>query len=103
MAVVDQRVFDSSFGQRRGQLRLPHAFRKPRADRPLAKLIFNKAAQPVNLLDSILERNRYQNRFVKSSAHDFHLAARHQRTNPLQIFGMLFGHPFEQRTGIVQP
>ena len=53
MAVVDQRVFHSRFGQRRGQLRLPHAFGKPCAGGPLPKMLFDKMAQAPDLLDSI--------------------------------------------------
>ena len=45
VAVVDQRVFHSRFGQRRGQLRLPHAFGKPGAGGPFPKMIFDKMAQ----------------------------------------------------------
>ena len=55
MAIVDQRVFHAGFGQRRGQLRLPHAFGEPGAGGPLPKMFFDKIAQTPDLLDLIFE------------------------------------------------
>ena len=66
-------------------------------------MIFDKMAQTPYLLDSIFVGYGDQNRLVKSSARDLHLAARNKRANALEILGMLFRQPFEQRTGIVQP
>ena len=66
-------------------------------------MIFDKIAQTANLLDSIFVWNRDQNWLVKSAAGDLHLATRHERANALDVLGMLFYQPFEQRAGIVQP
>ena len=66
-------------------------------------MFFDKIAQPPDLLDLIFVRNGDQNRLVESSANDLDLAARRERADPLDVFGMLFSEPFEQRAGIVQP
>ncbi len=66
-------------------------------------MIFDEIAQTADLFDPIFVRNGDQNRLVKSAAHDFHLAARRERGDLLNIFGMLLGQPFEQRAGIMQP
>src|SRR5271169_6291723 len=43
-----------------------------------------------------------QNRLVKSSPDNLHLAARDHDTNALDVFRMFCGKPFEQRAGIVE-
>src|ERR1700733_13671519 len=83
VTIVDQRVFHTGFGERRRQLRFPHALREPGAGGTLSKMFFDKLAQPPNLLDSILVRNRDQDWFVESSSDYLHLAARHKRANAL--------------------
>ncbi len=47
-------------------------------------------------------RNRHQNWFVESAADDFHLPARDQGTQALEILGMRLLEPFKQRTRVVQ-
>src|SRR6266853_1355558 len=84
-------------------MRLPHSFCKPCAGGPLSKMILDKMAQTANLFDSIFVGDGNQNRFVKSSANDLHLAARDERPNALDVLRMLFGQPFQERTGVMQP
>ena len=103
MAVVHQRVFDARFGQCCGQLRFPNTLRKPCPTGTLAKLLFDEVCKTPDLLDLIFKGNRNQNWFVEASAHDLDLALGRKRRNLLNVFGVMFGNPFEQRTGIMQP
>ena len=78
MHVVHQRVSNARRSQRMRQLRLPDAFGKPCAFRRPAELLAQIVAHQLNLLPLVLGRDRHQNRFVKSAAHQLDLPARSQ-------------------------
>src|SRR5271154_3664044 len=88
MIVVHQRVFNASRSERRWKLRLPNALRQPAAVRPTPKMLLDVISQSLDLLATILRRNRNQNRFIVTAADHLHLPARRQHTEQIEIFGM---------------
>src|SRR5580704_2980803 len=100
--VIHQRVMHSGRGKRRRKLRLPNALRQPTAARPMPEMLLDVISQPLNLLAPVLRRNRNQNRLVISAANHFHLPARHQQTQQLEIFRMRLLNPLQQTSRKMQ-
>src|SRR4029077_10991632 len=96
------RVCDVCSGKGGRELRLPNALGKPRAGRKTAEVFFEIGSKARDLFALIFRRNRDQNGFVKSTAHEFHLAGAYQFFQAEKILGTVFFDPGEKRTGIVK-
>ena len=102
MDIVHQGISDVGGGQRGRELRLPNAFREPRAGRTLAKMFFNVLGEQFSLLELVFRGNTHQDGLVKAATDHLDLAAGRQRPQSYEILGMICLNPGQKRTGIMQ-
>lgn len=65
-------------------------------------MFFDVIREAGNLFVAILRRDGYQDRLVKSTSHQFHLAALHQGPQFSEVLRMSSFDPLQQRTGEMQ-
>jgi len=100
--VIDKRVCDVCSGKGGRELRLPNALGEPRAGRKTAEVFFEIGGKSRDLFALIFGRDGDENRFVKSAAHEFHMAGAYQFFQTNEILGAMLFDPGEKRTGIVK-
>ena len=83
-------------------MRFPDALGKPRTRRTLSEMLLDVARKARKLFDSVLFRDGNQDGLVETSAHQLHLAGRHQQAQPVEILRMILLNPEQQRARVVQ-
>jgi hypothetical protein len=100
--VIHKRVSNVCSSKRGWKLWLPNALGKPRAGGKTAEVLFEIGGKARDLFALIFRRNGDENGFVKSAAHELHLADPDQLFQAEKILGTVFFDPVEKRTGIVK-
>jgi hypothetical protein len=100
--VIHQGVSNVCGGKRGRKLGLPNALGEPGAGRTTAEMIFEIGSEAGDLFALIFRRDRNENRFIKSTAYEFHLPALDQLFQAGKILGTVFFDPMKKGTGIVK-
>jgi hypothetical protein len=100
--VIHQRVSDVRGGKRGRKLGLPNSLGEPGAGRTTAEMFSEIGGEARDLFALIFRRDRNENRFIKSTAYEFHLPALDQLFQAGKILGTVFFDPMKKRTGIVK-
>ena len=80
---------------------LPNTFSKPSTCWPLLEVLLNVICKPFDLLGLINARDSDQDRLIKTASHKFDLAGRNERTQAVEILGMIFFYPQEKRARVM--